>query len=143
MQTHVSRSISPAKSLRLALVCVSVCFSLSAVAESEDKEPPVIKVESGNPMSGDADAIKAGRKLYGRWCRQCHGAKLDGYSPRWGKHGADLRKFWKGYRQFALIVLEGQLEKRMPAHKEYLSGEEVLSIGAFIETKSIKGANWK
>ncbi|MFK7965321.1 MAG: cytochrome c [Burkholderiaceae bacterium] len=122
---------------------VGVSATGLASAESKTEAPALVKLESGNPMSGDADAIKAGRKLYVRWCQQCHGVKLDGYSPRWGKHGADLRKFWQGFRQFALIVLEGVPEKRMPAHKEYLSGEQVLQIGAYIETKSMKGANWK
>jgi len=143
VKSHASSLTGKAVAVRVAIFSVTVCCSLSAIAESKNDDPPVIKVESGNPMSGDAEAIKAGRKLYVRWCQQCHGVRLDGYSPRWGQHGADLRKFWQGYRQFALIVLEGAPEKRMPAHKEYLSGEEVLQIGAFIETKSIEGANWK
>lgn len=126
-----------------AAACGLAGFASIVQAESEEKEPPVIQVESGNPMSGKPESIQAGRKLYVRWCQQCHGVKLDGYSPRWGKHGADLRKYAGGYRQFALVVLEGVTAKRMPAHKEYLDGEQVLQIGAFIETKAIEGANWK
>ncbi len=133
----------PVRLLLSAVVTGFCVFSLPVGAASDETEPPVIKVESGNPLSGDPEAIKAGRKLYVRWCQQCHGVRLDGYSPRWGQHGADLRKFWQGYRQFALIVLEGVPDKRMPAHKEYLDGKQVLQIGAFIETKAIKGANWK
>ena len=32
-------------------------------------------VASDNPLSGDPDAIKAGRQLFNTWCTQCHGAR--------------------------------------------------------------------
>ncbi len=118
-------------------------FGVCAAQSSDEEEPPTIKVESGNPQSGDPAAIENGQKLYVRWCQQCHGVKLDGYSPRWGKHGADLRKFWQGYKQFVTIVQEGIPEKMMPPHAEYISEDEILQIGAFIETRAIEGAVWK
>jgi len=126
------------------LFSVSVAFTVMAAdSNSDEAEAPVIKVESGNPKSGDEEAINNGNKLYTRWCQQCHGAKLDGYSPRWGKHGADLRTFWRGYKQFVTIVQDGIADKMMPPHAEYISEDEILQIGAFIETKAIEGAVWK
>lgn len=118
-------------------------FGVFAAETTDEAEPPTIEVESGNPKSGDAAAIENGEKLYVRWCQQCHGAKLDGYSPRWGKHGADLRKFWQGYEKFVTIVQDGIPEKMMPPHSEYISEDEILQIGSFIETKAIEGAIWK
>jgi mono/diheme cytochrome c family protein len=35
-------------------------------------------VESDNPLSGDPDAIKAGRKLFNTFCTQCHGGDATG-----------------------------------------------------------------
>ncbi|MGH6902557.1 MAG: hypothetical protein ACREIR_07450, partial [Geminicoccaceae bacterium] len=46
-------------------------------------------IPSSNPLSGDPEAIEAGRKLYNTWCSQCHGGKADGVS-RFGKYAADL-----------------------------------------------------
>lgn len=134
MKTHV---------VWLSWVAALSLMLTSNVFAAEEKEEPFVQPESNNPLSGDVDAVKKGRKLYVRWCQQCHGAKLDGYSPRWGQHGADLRVFWRGYKQFVTIVQDGIVEKLMPPHKEYLPEEDILAIGAFIETKSIAGANWK
>jgi mono/diheme cytochrome c family protein len=99
-------------------------------------------VPSSNPLSGDPDAIEAGRKLYGTWCSQCHGGKADGVS-RFGKYAADLRKFKLGYTEFAIVVVEGRTERRMPPWDGVLDGEQVSQIGAYLETLAIDGANWE
>ncbi len=127
------------------LLLASSAMSISAEEKNteETAEEPTIEVESSNPVSGDEQAIADGRKLYVRWCQQCHGVKLDGYSPRWGHHGADLRSFWRGFGEFIAIVLNGRPEKMMPPFAEYIGIEDISKIGAFIETKAIKGANWK
>lgn len=105
-------------------------------------EPPV-KIVSSNPFSGDPQAIAAGRDLYVTFCSQCHGGKADGVSTRFGKYAKDLRKFWKGYSQFVAIVVTGVKGKQMPPWGEYLSGDQISHIGAFLETLAIEGANWK
>ena len=80
-----------------------------------------VTLPSSNPLSGDTEAIAAGRKLYGTWCSQCHGPKADGVS-RFGKYAADLRKFSLGYTEFATVVLEGRTERRMPPSRMVSSG---------------------
>jgi mono/diheme cytochrome c family protein len=55
----------------------------------------IAAVASDNPLSGDPDAIKAGRKLFNTFCTQCHGGNATGQSP-FGKLGADLTKFSLG-----------------------------------------------
>ena len=97
---------------------------------------------SSNPMSGNQDAIDAGRKLYGMWCLQCHGAAADGVS-RFGKYAGDLRVFWRGYREFVVIVKDGRTQKQMPPWKEVLDDAKIAQIGAFLETLAQDGANWK
>ena len=34
---------------------------------------------AGNPYDGKPDAVRAGAKLYGRHCAQCHGPTAEGY----------------------------------------------------------------
>lgn len=99
-------------------------------------------VPSSNPLSGDADAIKAGGKLYGTWCSQCHGHLADGVS-RFGKYAADLRKFNLGYTEFTRVVLEGRTERRMPPWEGVLDGEQTAQVGAYLETLAIEGAKWE
>lgn len=112
--------------------------------DTQDADKKVaIKVESSNPFSGDPKAIESGRELYFTWCVQCHGVKADGVSPRWGKYGKDLRKFWKGYSQFVLITIQGVKGKQMPPWGEHLSGNQISHIGAFLETLAMEGANWR
>ena len=99
-------------------------------------------VPSDNPLSGDPDAIEAGRRLYNTWCSQCHGGKADGVS-RFGKYAADLTKFSKGYTEFAMIVVAGRPDKQMPPWDGVLDGEQISQIGAYLETLAVAGANWE
>jgi cytochrome c553 len=106
----------------------------------DDKADPA-RVSS-NPMSGNQEAIDAGRKLYGMWCLQCHGPAADGVS-RFGKYAGDLRVFWRGYREFVVIVKDGRTQKQMPPWKEVLDDTKIAQIGAYLETLALDGANWK
>jgi cytochrome c oxidase cbb3-type subunit 3 len=99
-------------------------------------------VASDNPLSGDPDAIKAGRKLFNTWCTQCHGGDAKGQSP-FGKLGADLTKFSLGYTEFAAVVVAGRPDKQMPPWDGVLNGEQISQIGAYLETLAGPGANWK
>jgi mono/diheme cytochrome c family protein len=124
----------------LALGVVTSCWWLApAPGTAEETAGPG---PSSNPLSGDPEAIEAGRKLYNTWCSQCHGGKADGVS-RFGKYAADLRKFSLGYTEFATVVVEGRTERRMPPWDGVLDGEQVSQIGAYLETLAIEGANWE
>jgi len=95
-----------------------------------------------NPLSGDQDSIDKGAFLFGKWCTQCHGMKADGES-RFGKYAYDLRKFWRGYCNFVVLVMNGRPKKQMPAWGGILTEEEVAKIGAFLETIRNEKANWE
>jgi len=97
---------------------------------------------SSNPLNGQPEAIEAGRKLYFTWCTQCHGKEADGVS-RFGKYAADLRVFWRGYREFVTIVKNGRTDKQMPPWKEVLNDTQISQVGAYLETLAQEGANWK
>ena len=57
-------------------------------------------IASDNPLSGDQEAIKKGRKTFNTFCAQCHGPQADGVAPRFGRYAADLRRFSKGFYEF-------------------------------------------
>jgi mono/diheme cytochrome c family protein len=99
-------------------------------------------IKSSNPLSNAPEAIAAGERLYAKFCLQCHGANGDGVSPRWGRIGADLRKFWRGYTEFVNIVAAGRPEKRMPPWGSVLDADQINQIGAYLETLASPGAKW-
>jgi mono/diheme cytochrome c family protein len=62
---------------------------------------------------------------------------------RFGQYAADLRVFWRGYREFVTIVKDGRPQKQMPPWKEVLDDAKISQIGAYLETLALDGANWK
>lgn len=100
------------------------------------------RLPSDNPVLGDPEAIKKGRRLFNTWCTQCHGGKADGVS-RFGKYAADLRKFKKGYSEFVGIVAAGIPENQMPPWYKVLDGDQIAQVGSYLETLAIEGANWR
>jgi mono/diheme cytochrome c family protein len=129
---------------KLAVVCAVCALGIGAGAGSTPvaAQQQTAAVPSDNPLSGDPDAIEAGRRLYNTWCAQCHGGKADGVS-RFGEYAADLTKFSKGYTEFTIAVVEGRPDKQMPPWDGVLDGEQISQIGAYLETLSVEGANWE
>ena len=103
---------------------------------------PHVQVPSSNPLSGDPEAIALGKRLFFTWCVQCHGPKANGES-RFGKYAGDLTRFWRGYPEFVIIVKNGRPQKQMPPWKEVLDEDNIAKVGAYLETLSVEGANWK
>lgn len=112
------------------------------VAAADGEQKKSAKVPSANPLSGDPEAIEIGTKLYYTWCVQCHGHKANGES-RFGKYAGDLTKFWRGYKEFVVIVKDGRVDKMMPPWKDVLDDDNIAKIGAFLETLAEEGANWQ
>ena len=60
---------------------VMLCVSLAAAAQDTK---PLTRAEAAkmkNPVAASEDSIAAGKALYGKYCRFCHGAAGDGQSP--------------------------------------------------------------
>jgi len=93
---------------------------------------------SSNPLSGNAEAIESGGKLFHTWCAQCHGSTAGG-----SKYGADLTVFSKGYKEFMMTVRNGRVQKMMPPWKDVLDDDAINRIGAYLETLAQPGAYWK
>jgi len=125
-----------------AALCVLLAIALLATFDPSAGLANEQAVVSDNPLSGDEEAIAAGRKIYNTFCSQCHGSEANGIAPRFGKYSADLRKFNKGFYEFAGIVVAGKPEKQMPPWGDYLDGDQISQIGAYLETLAIDGAKW-
>lgn len=121
-------------------VCLGAVLTLAQpagqTAWAEDAYP------RKNPLSGDEEAIKKGARLYFKWCVACHGKHADGVS-RFGDYAADLRRFWRGYCDFVVLVLNGVPKKQMPPWGGVLDEEQIAQIGAYLETLSLEGAVWE
>ncbi|HEY7760439.1 MAG TPA: c-type cytochrome [Burkholderiales bacterium] len=139
--------------LAAALVAAAGLVWWGAAGAMGDKEPELSaadtsaaeqkgKVPSSNPLSGDPEAIELGKSLYYTWCVQCHGHKANGES-RFGKYAGDLTHFWRGYKEFVVIVKNGRVDKMMPPWKDVLDEDNINKVGAFLETLAEEGANWK
>lgn len=115
-----------------------------AAAEKPAAAAPAVKVPSANPLSGNAEAIDVGTRLYFTWCVQCHGQKANGES-RFGAYAGNLTVFWRGYKEFIKIVQNGRTGTlgMMPAWKDYMDEETIAKIGAYLETLAQEGANWQ
>lgn len=129
--------------VRLVLGCLCLVALVTAAATrlapsawAEDAYPPK------NPLAGDEQAIEKGARLYFKWCVACHGKHADGVS-RFGNYAADLRKFWRGYCDFVVIVLNGRPKKQMPPWGGVLDEDQISEIGAYLETLALEGAVWE
>ena len=131
---------------RLAIASIAaIAFGCAAPVYAEETataKPSAGKVPSSNPLSGDPEAIELGTRLYFTWCVQCHGHKANGES-RFGKYAGNLTTFWRGYKEFVVIVTNGRVQNMMPPWKEVLDEENISKIGAYLETLAVEGANWQ
>ena len=55
----------------------------------------------------------------------------------------DLTEFWRGYKEFVVIVKNGRAQKQMPPWKDVLDDDNIAKIGAYLETLAVEGANWQ
>ena len=131
-----------------AAVAVLGMAGTVVVAAEQDKPAatteaqPIKKVPSGNPRSGDPEAIDTGKTLYFTWCVQCHGIHANGES-RFGKYAGNLTIFPWGYTEFIKIVKKGRVQMMMPPWEEVMDEEAMSNIGAYLETLALEGANWQ
>jgi mono/diheme cytochrome c family protein len=125
--------------LASAALCAAVLAGAGLGRAADEGIPDV------NPFSGDEKAMREGRSWYRGVCASCHGGKADGSGER--GTGADLRKLQLGFKGFVQVVLDGRQTAgramQMPAWRGVLKNEDIYKIGAYLETLSMEGANWK
>jgi mono/diheme cytochrome c family protein len=109
----------------MKLICTLVAFAGMAAAGSRIKQDRV------NPFEGQADAIRAGAKLFQRYCASCHGRAAEG-TP--GKPSLRDRAVVQAPPQELYAILrDGILKRGMPSWAS-LPEEQRWQIIAFLRT---------
>jgi mono/diheme cytochrome c family protein len=117
-----------------AVLVVAIAYTVIGLAADSTSAA----VQSGNPLSGNEDSIKKGKRLYRGVCARCHGRNAEG-SARMAKVG-NLQKFSRGYDGYRVVVVNGR--KKMPAWGGILTTNDIDDIGAYLETLAVEGSDW-
>jgi mono/diheme cytochrome c family protein len=84
-----------------------------------------------NPYEGQAEAVAAGRKLYGQHCAECHGPDGRGLEHAANLHSAAVQGGPSGVLFWALR--NGRIRKGMPSWSR-LPDEQLWQIVSFLKT---------
>lgn len=89
---------------------------------------------AAKPQAGNDALVSLGREKFNSTCSHCHGP--DAASP---EKRIDLRRLAKRYGEkrdevFSTTVLEGRVDKGMPAWKGMISEDELKAIKAFVNS---------
>lgn len=90
-----------------------------------------------NAIAADTEQMKLANSVYSSKCQSCHGENAKGFI------GPNLTDdFWLhggSTTQVSKIILEGFLEKGMPAWKDQLTEQELYQVIAYV--KSVRSSN--
>ena len=102
--------------------------------------PPEADQEK-NPFAGDANAVAAGKQLFGKNCQRCHGPGGKGDGPDAdpdAMQDMDLTVARRASRNPDGVVFykvwNGRKKPKMPAFKDELTKEQVWQIVAYAQT---------
>ena len=87
---------------------------------------------AGNPYAGDAEAARAGAKLYAEYCASCHGSDAGGIGGKPGLRSPVVRNASPG--ALFWLVTNGVIDKGMPAWA-YLPGEQRWQLVAWLQAR--------
>ena len=59
--------------------CLVLCLSVAVLAQKRGGDPKLAKLK--NPVASNATSVTAGRAVYGKNCRHCHGLRGKGDGP--------------------------------------------------------------
>jgi len=106
--------------------------------------PPDADKET-NPVAGDAKAIEAGKQLFNKSCKRCHGPAGKGDGPDAdpdNQQDMDLTLARRAARNPDGVVFykawNGRAKPKMPAFKNDLSKEQVWQIVSYVQTLRAK-----
>jgi mono/diheme cytochrome c family protein len=121
------RSASASRVFRAAPFAVLLAMSCLAGPPGHGAEPAADDDAMVNPLLGDADAIKRGKKFYRARCIICH-LKAGGRGPKIFR--TDLSP-----EQFMETVINGRDGTQMPAFGERMSPDDVWAVHAYLMSR--------
>lgn len=102
--------------------------------------PPTAEEEK-NPLAGDAKAVAAGRELFMKTCKRCHGPGGKGDGPDAdpdSMQDMDLTPARRASRNPDGVVFykiwNGRTKPKMPAQRDELTKEQVWQIVSYVQT---------
>lgn len=118
-----------------------ICMSFINSAQDDKKKPwnvPEASKNTKNPVKADSESIAAGKTLYNKHCKSCHGAKGLGDGPKskeletpCGDFSVDLKGQTDG--EIFYKIKEGRDD--MPSFKKKITDDEELwQIVNFVNT---------
>ena len=107
----------------------------AATAKDGADTPPKGKtVKAVTPDKPKAD-LAAGKDLFLKKCKSCHGASGDGQTKIGKKEDIpSIQKIKLSATKIASVIADGVKDTKMKAYKSKLSPEEIANIAAFVKT---------
>ena len=75
-RTSLARAVPGAAALAFAFALFTIADSAPLVAAGPVQEPAAEAPE--NPVEATEESVRSGLRVYGRFCRSCHGIRADG-----------------------------------------------------------------
>lgn len=84
--------VVPVLAVRAAAFALFAASAPSVLTATEAVQEPAAEVVPENPIEATEESVRAGLRVYGRFCRSCHGVRGDGrgQSPPPGSRPANL-----------------------------------------------------
>jgi mono/diheme cytochrome c family protein len=100
------------RALRIRVACFIVALA-SASGESPVHRAPAKTANTTNPFESNAKARRAGAKLYGRECAECHGSNREGGKKAPSLNQAEVTQASPG--ALFWVLRNGSLRRGMPS----------------------------
>ena len=136
MKTRTGKKMLTAGVLMLAVAFVTMSF------DNKNHKPwnaPASAKATKNPLAGGAEVIAAGKTLYIKHCKSCHGTKGKGDGPKASQLDTECGDFSKAAFQSqtdgALFYKTYEGRKDMPSYKKKIpDAEDIWAVVNYMRT---------
>jgi mono/diheme cytochrome c family protein len=130
----------------IGLAVVSAQQTTSSTMQTAQPKPggwnlPPTADEEKNPLAGDPHAVAAGKELFMKTCKRCHGPGGKGDGPDAdpdSMQDMDLTPARRAARNPDGVVFykiwNGRTKPKMPAQKDELTKEQIWQIVSYVQT---------
>jgi mono/diheme cytochrome c family protein len=136
LQAQAQHSISAA----LLSIGILSCVTFAVAQQPTFRNAPAAAAADKNPYASSSTAAAAGKKLYARYCTQCHGNNLQGMGPAPALDTPQVRKAKAG--ELFWFITTGKMTSGMPGWSQ-LSKQERWQIVTFLQSPAAQSADAK